>query len=75
MLFPSAQVHNSWDEGGSATMAAAGQVLLAQLWDTIQVPSLALKAFDVAFSDRCGRYLFGCETALAAHTEVSGASE
>lgn len=45
-VLPSAQGDNSWDEGGSATMAAAGQVLLAQLWGTIQVPSPALKAFD-----------------------------
>lgn len=46
LLSPSAQADHSWDESGSATMAAAGQVLLAQLWGTIQVPSPVLKAFD-----------------------------
>lgn len=46
VLFPSAQADNSWDEGGSATMAPACQLLLAQLWGTIRVPSPALEAFD-----------------------------
>lgn len=76
VLFSSAQADNSWDEVGSATTAAAGQVLLAQLWGTSQVPSLALKAFDQwqwpLIYWQAWQVLFGSETALAADIEVLG---
>lgn len=53
VLFPSAQADDSWDEGGSVTMAAAGQLLLAQLWGTIRVLSPALEAFDQRHLGTC----------------------